>query len=94
MSSLLHRIHSIKNKEELAAMTSTILNDPEFPGANSSLYLKRYYKNHIGRELNKKIYSFGVEDIYFTHLAGTFHPPGHDGGLRPNNSSTLGVDIA
>lgn len=67
-------------------MAPTILNDPEFPGASSNLYLRRYYKNHIGRELNKKIYSFGVEDLYLSS-PGVFHPPGHDGGLRPNNSA-------
>ena len=83
MSSLLHRIHSIKNKEELAAMVPVIQNDPEFPTASSSLYLKRYYKNHIAREINKKIYSFGVEDQYLISPSGPFHKPDHDGGLRP-----------
>jgi len=106
MSSLLHKIHSIKTAQELLDFGTNLLGDkpsnqeifgsPEYPAPiarfpskpPSSAYTKRYFHNHIGRELNKKIALFKLEHIFHNIKLGgrTFHyylPPS-DGGLRPD----------
>lgn len=69
MSNLLQRVHSIKNPQELVDMLHTLQDEDECPAFNlfqdtnsdktvtstSSSYKCRYYNNHIGREINKKI---------------------------------------
>ena len=88
MSSLLHKIHSIKTAQELLDLGSEIKGSSEYPNTSSSLYTKRYYHNHIGRELNKKIALFNLEDTFYSKTLGVgasdFYFPPSDGGLRPD----------
>ncbi len=98
MSSLLHKIHSIKTAQELLDFGSNVLGDnpsnqeifgsPEYPKVSSSPYTKRYYHNHIGRELNKKIALFNLEDTFYNIKLGgltlDYYFPPSDGGLRPD----------
>jgi hypothetical protein len=110
MSSLLQKIHSVKNADELKAITQALSAEDEYPDFNlltdmtpdktvtstSSSYKCRYYNNHIGRELNKKIKLLIVnqdvagdnitkitQDFYMYKGAPIAAAPPVDGGLRP-----------
>lgn len=73
LSSLLQEIHSIPTPEILSnkladirsRITTILSTDPS---------QTNYYKNHTGRELNRKLYTFGLAD----QIIGDY-----DSGFRP-----------
>ena len=90
---LLHRIHSESTPSSLEANLGGYVVEIKAYLNGGGDESKRYYINHIGRELNTQIIRFGLEK-YFEHNGG-HGAPGytvlikldnpHGGGYRPDS---------
>lgn len=82
---LLQRIHNEKNAQTLEANIASYNAEINDFLNNGGGFAARYYNQHVGRELNKKLKLFGLEK-YFSSNGGyngiSIHGP-TDGGGRP-----------
>lgn len=73
LSSLLQEIHSIPTPEILSAKLNDIRSRINtILSAHSSQV--NYYKNHTARELNRKLYTFGLADSIIGDYDSGFRP--------------------
>jgi hypothetical protein len=82
------RIHQSYDSGELPAFKEEIIEEglPSASG-NANFFL---FKDHIGREFNRKAFSFGLTGLMFTPYDAGFRPEFSEESINPNQLLTIG----